>query len=328
MRALWLPDVLRAAGLKVSTVAGWETRGRDMGTIEGVVAHHTAGPASGNAPSLNIVTNGRSDLPGPLSCAVLARDGTWIIVAAGRANHAGVGTWNGITDGNGRFLGVEAEATGTSTWPKVQYDSYVRGVAAILRRIGKPSMWVAGHKEYATPRGRKPDPNFDMAPFRAAVGRLLAGNPPTPSEDRMFDRQPGEIVHLIARIDGHLLDLPEEGGVNGAPVLTYPSDGGVDQRWRIDRHGDACDILTNRGTLALDAKSRDPKPDDPVQVWAPHGGPEQRWQIKPLPSADNLIVHHATGLVLEVIPGAPGKVVLAEEEAGNLGQLFQLAASV
>ena len=30
----------------------------------------------------------------------LGRDGTWFIVAAGRANHAGVGAWKGITAGN------------------------------------------------------------------------------------------------------------------------------------------------------------------------------------------------------------------------------------
>jgi len=38
-----------------------------IGKIQGIVCHHTAGPRVGNMPSLRTVTNGRPDLPGPLS---------------------------------------------------------------------------------------------------------------------------------------------------------------------------------------------------------------------------------------------------------------------
>lgn len=190
MRALWLPSVLRDAGLRVALQPGWESRGRELTAIEGVICHHTAGPASGNAPSLGIVTHGRSDLAGPLSQLVLGRDGTFYVVAAGRANHAGAGNWRGVTDGNGRLLGIEAEATGRDAWPAVQMDAYRRGVAAILRHIGKGPEWAAGHKEYALPRGRKPDPNFDMAAFR---GSLFSSPPvtiPHPPEVHPVTRSP------------------------------------------------------------------------------------------------------------------------------------------
>ena len=106
----WLANVLENAGLKVAEQSGWQTRGRtDMGTVRGVMCHHTAGPKTGNMPSLGIITNGRSDLPGPLSQLGLGRDGTIYIVAAGRANHAGAGNWQGVTTGNSSFIGVEAE---------------------------------------------------------------------------------------------------------------------------------------------------------------------------------------------------------------------------
>ena len=85
----WLPDVLKAAGLKVATVPGWENRGRDVGPIVGVLCHHTVGPKNGNMPSLNTLINGRPDLPGPLAQLGLGRDGTYFVIAAGRANHAG-----------------------------------------------------------------------------------------------------------------------------------------------------------------------------------------------------------------------------------------------
>jgi len=118
---------------------------------------------------------------------VLARDGTWIVVAAGRANHAGAGNWKGVTDGNGRFLGVEAENNGTGeAWKPQQYSSYVKGVAGILRHLRRGSDWVCGHKEYALPKGRKPDPTFDMNRFRADVTAVLGGAPPPPSEPRVL----------------------------------------------------------------------------------------------------------------------------------------------
>ena len=116
----WLAEVLEDAGLKVAEQPGWRTRGRgDVGTIRGVMCHHTAGPLNGIMPSLGIVTNGRPDLAGPLAQLCLGRDGTFFVVAAGRANHAGMGNWQGITSGNSSFIGIEAENTGLANdpWP-------------------------------------------------------------------------------------------------------------------------------------------------------------------------------------------------------------------
>lgn len=181
---VWLPGVLEAAGLKVSRVDGWETRGRgDMGQVSGVICHHTVGPKTGNMPSLNVIKNGRPDLPGPLAQLGLGRDGTYYVVAAGRCNHAGKGIWRGLTNGNSNFIGIEAENTGVANdfpWPAVQVDAYARGVAAILKHIGKGAEFCAGHKEYALPHGRKSDPNFDMNAFRASVDRFLQGAGPAP----------------------------------------------------------------------------------------------------------------------------------------------------
>jgi peptidoglycan hydrolase-like protein with peptidoglycan-binding domain len=174
----WLADVLEAAGLKVAEVDGWRTRGRaEMGEIAGVLCHHTGGARTGNMPSLRVIVEGRADLPGPLSQLGLGRDGTWYVIAAGRCNHAGAGRWMDETRGNSAFIGVEAENTGRADdhWPDVQMDAYRRGVAAVLRRLGRSADWCVGHKEFALPLGRKPDPSFDMPTFRSAVAALLAG---------------------------------------------------------------------------------------------------------------------------------------------------------
>jgi len=181
----WLLQVLQDAGLKVAPVDGWDGRGNgDVRATVGVMCHHTAGPRNGNMPSLNTLLNGRPDLPGPLAQLGLGRDGTFYIVAAGRCNHAGQGSWQGVTTGNSSFIGIEAENTGLSDdtpWPDVQMDAYRRGVAAILERIGQTADFVAGHKEYALPAGRKDDPDFDMVAFRSGVAAILAGTAPTPT---------------------------------------------------------------------------------------------------------------------------------------------------
>lgn len=171
----WLPSVLEGAGLKVAEVDGWRSRGRaEMGTVRGVICHHTAGVRAGNMPSLGALIRGRSDLSGPLAQLGLGRDGTYYVVAAGRANHAGEGRWRGYT-GNSAFIGIEAENTGKADdlWPEVQMDAYRRGVAAILAHIGADAGMCCGHKEYAP--DRKPDPLFDMAVFRQAVQNLMTG---------------------------------------------------------------------------------------------------------------------------------------------------------
>ena len=179
----WLPDVLEAAGLKVALQPGWATRGRgDVGVVRGVMCHHTAGGPTGNMPSLRVLTEGRSDLRGPLCQLGLGRDGTYYVVAAGRAQHAGEGRWEGFTTGNSSFIGIEAENTGRASdpWPDVQMDAYRRGAAAILRRIGVNERMCCGHREYALPPGRKPDPSFDLHAFRQGVAAILAGADPPP----------------------------------------------------------------------------------------------------------------------------------------------------
>jgi len=181
----WLPDVLTQAGLRVAEQPGWQTRGHgDVGSIKGVMCHHTAGPRDGNMPSLKVITDGRPDLSGPLAQLGLGRDGTYYVIAAGRAYHAGAGSWQGITTGNTSFIGIEAENTGLTsgpnadTWPPAQMDAYRRGVAAILTKIGANAIMCCGHKEYALPVGRKSDPDFDMMGFRAQVAAIMGGQAP------------------------------------------------------------------------------------------------------------------------------------------------------
>ncbi|CAF1645080.1 unnamed protein product, partial [Rotaria sordida] len=128
-----LATILRNAGLKVVEVSGWTTRGHgQMTSVKSIIVHHTAGPASGDMPSLNFIRDGSSSLRGPLSQLALGRTGTWYVVAAGLCYHAGVVTDSSLYS-NANAIGIEAEGTGVPAsnvghahWPEVQWQSYVR----------------------------------------------------------------------------------------------------------------------------------------------------------------------------------------------------------
>lgn len=178
-----LADALRAAGLRVAEVDGWRTRGSSTFTPRVVIAHHTAGAATGNMPSLNILVKGRSDLPGPLCQVGLGRDGTAYVVAAGRANHAGSGGWRGVA-GNSNAWGIEAENTGRGqAWTSEQLRAYPIICAVLCKLASVGASAVCGHREW-TPR--KIDPaGIDMAWLRNMTGAILgaAPTPPTPPEE-------------------------------------------------------------------------------------------------------------------------------------------------
>lgn len=177
---IWLPSVLKAAGLQVSLCEGWETRGHgDMGRIRGVICHHTGVKGPHNMPTLRSLINGRKGGPGieplagPLANLGLGRDGAYYVIAAGRSYHAGKGVWQGYASGNTSFIGIEAENDGDGEeWPPVQLEAYCHGVAAILMHEGLDVSCCAGHKEYTS---RKPDPSFDMHDFRGRVAEVMAG---------------------------------------------------------------------------------------------------------------------------------------------------------
>lgn len=183
----WLPDVLRSAGVDVHVLPGAERRStRAAGlTVLGVVWHHTAtGPAWADGHVAALLRDGRRDLPGPLAQVGIERDGTWVIVALGRANHNGYGTW-----GNDA-IGLEFYNSGLGEpWPDAQVRSGEVGTAAILRHLDMRVTRCRAHRE--TDPKRKPDPTgLDMHAVRQHVDALLHDDAPPAApapEDDMFN---------------------------------------------------------------------------------------------------------------------------------------------
>jgi hypothetical protein len=184
LRDTGIADRLRAAGLAVVEIDGWKERGSSSFNPRGGVDHHTAGSNNGNAPSLNICIHGRSDLPGPLCNTLQGFDGTQYVIASGTANHAGSGSWKGLS-GNSSVYGMERENDGYSAPRPNQHELAARAWRAIID--GSPNGplspdMVCGHKEWAP--GRKPDfHDLDYNWFRDEIRHTQH---PTVGKDQMF----------------------------------------------------------------------------------------------------------------------------------------------
>ena len=155
-RDLGLAKRLRAAGLDVVEVPGWKTRGSDSFFPRGAVTHHTAGAPDRpgqKTPSLRICTFGRPDLSGPLCNTYLGYDRKVYVVAAGRANHAGIpdgGSIKGMT-GNSTAWGLEIEHPGTFPLPDDMAEIAARIQAATVKGTTSADK-VVYHKEWAPSR--------------------------------------------------------------------------------------------------------------------------------------------------------------------------------
>jgi hypothetical protein len=183
----WLPDALRAEGLICDIYPGAFERGHgDFGEIWGVVDHHTG--SFGETP------RGIAQHPslGLASQLYLARDGRFTLCGVGVAWHAGAGSWAGLPANNANFrtIGIEAANDGGGSpgkphhvaWSDAQYNAYVRGNAAILKRLGQPASHSIGHKEWAGAAQGKWDPGgIDMNRFRADIAAAMGGQAPAPS---------------------------------------------------------------------------------------------------------------------------------------------------
>lgn len=208
MGSVWLHDLANAARtskLKVIEIPGWRTRGHGgMATRpQGLVCHHTAGrpTASRPYPSLGVVRDGRPGLPGPLSQLGLGGDLTVRVIAAGRCWHAGLTfqSWQN----NDHSIGIEAEHPGGSTpWSPAMYEAYVQLAHALWEWYDFELTHIMGHKEVAKPKGRKPDPTFNMSTFRTNVA--------TYTNTEVPDVTPAEVDAVAKKVAAILIPKVEE----------------------------------------------------------------------------------------------------------------------
>lgn len=190
---VWLPEVLRAFGVKVVEMPGWKLWGNgDFGAIKGIIVHHTGH----NATSAEYIAR-NPGLGNALSSQIhLSRDGVATMCGVGVAWHAGRGSYPGWQTNNANWesIGIEAQSNGTDPWPKEEMDAYYRICAAILMKLGKraTTQTLLSHWEYSRAAQGKWDPGagngvsgalMDMDDFRARVNWYI-DNPPWKAEKK------------------------------------------------------------------------------------------------------------------------------------------------
>lgn len=174
-----LADAVRGSGLTVHEVGGWKSLDHgQMGSVIGVVCHHTGSSGSG---AEGVVRNGRAGLAGPLAQLTLRRDGSVGVLSHGECWHAGTGSWPSIgrNVGNDRCIGIECIYNGSDI-TDAQRKAYPKLVAALCRHYRIAVGNVIGHKEWAP--SRKVDPGkIDMPGMRREVQALVNGKPLPPA---------------------------------------------------------------------------------------------------------------------------------------------------
>ncbi|OEV09119.1 N-acetylmuramoyl-L-alanine amidase [Streptomyces nanshensis] len=182
---------LKKEGVTVEEVRDWRNHNRNhkgpWGPVHGIMIHHTV--TSGAKETVDLIYDGRSDLPGPLAHGAITKDGTVHLVGHGRANHAGLGDDDVLraviaeddlpkpnqmnTDGNRYFYGFECEnlGDGDDPWPDAQLDAIERAAAALCRHHGWNAASVVGHLEWTN---QKSDPRgFTMDSLRKRIASRL-----------------------------------------------------------------------------------------------------------------------------------------------------------
>lgn len=193
----WLARELRAAGLKVVEVEGWENRGRPASTGNfnprgPVTTHHTGTTTSATKkmPTLQTLIKGRSDLPGPLAQVGVAYDGTVYVIAAGRANHAGRVGKRGVAgmpygaDGNALAIGDEVDTNGTQKLSAPQRNSIAKVNAVVLEHFDRGTDYAHRHEDISG-TGKWDIGNLTTPQVRSDAGaaRKALTNPPAPKPE-------------------------------------------------------------------------------------------------------------------------------------------------
>lgn len=174
MGDIWLrdmPDVLKKAGLNVTTYSGWENRSRSSGGYDKVLAigiHHDASnPGSSDQSAWDWAWKNSSDKP--IGAIRLSRSGLICVGAAGATNTMGKGgpvTCSRGTvpldKGNQNMIAIEAGNSGVGeVWPSAQIDAYIRMCRALCDAYDlDASRDIFTHNSYCEPScpGRKIDP--------------------------------------------------------------------------------------------------------------------------------------------------------------------------
>jgi hypothetical protein len=132
-----LPDRLAARGLRVSVIAGWETRGKPADHRAGVL-HHTASNVNASVQGeVSGHINGKAGVPGPLCNVTIGRDGVVYVLARFASNNAGKinpSAYQEACAGNANLTPASQRGLGDSG----SQNSHLFGIECCNNGVGEP----------------------------------------------------------------------------------------------------------------------------------------------------------------------------------------------
>lgn len=232
-------QILADHGTTVDKISGWETRdGSKANDLvpEAVVVHHTGDVST----PINLIRDGRKNLPGPLANFLVGQSGKIYLIAAGYSNNAGYGgaanfnkakagkltsevkpaASDGSWSANGNAWAIEGD--GQADWPAIVRQHVIEVAAALHIAQGWDTARVIAHKELTK---RKPgDPGDDMGKVREDVLKLIAEWSDKPVEppklgSRILSKKAGEDIGPDVAELGKL--LTSKGFDVGTPTDVY-----------------------------------------------------------------------------------------------------------
>lgn len=159
-----------------------------------------------------------------------------------RAWHAGVGSWNGLTDINSASIGIEIVNGGHNVplkdgslppYPDVQILAVIKLCKEIVARHHIPPRNIVGHSDIAPERKEDPGEHFPWAGLAAAGVGLWPGDLP---EDERILFEPGDRDRGISILQRGLADLGY--GISVSGQLDEPTQAvirAVQRRYRPSR---------------------------------------------------------------------------------------------
>jgi hypothetical protein len=222
-------------GIKIKETPGWKTRNRagsglPWGPVNGVMLHHTV--TGDTQATVDLVTKGTGDLPGPLYHAVVAKDGTAYLIGWGRVNHAGKGDSDVLaaviaektplpvddeadTDGNRHFYGLSFINWGDGKDPYT--DAQLDTMASLAYVICDHHQWtersIIAHADW---QPGKPDPTPHPAIRNRVMGTVATwrktGHPTKPDPKPNPKPEPpaptpDSVVKQLAALTARVADL-------------------------------------------------------------------------------------------------------------------------
>jgi hypothetical protein len=202
---------LRAAGLAVTELPGWQDRGESDGGFRplGIIWHHDGMGLGWDSDPTNddnvaaVHVAERQQRRADLDTQGRQRSPVGVRPEVARRHRDG---WNAIpaNDGNTYAVGIETDHTFGNPWPDAQVDAIITTSAVLAVQNGWDSANMCGHKEYAP--GRKPDPeSVDCGSWRTRVAARMAELqthpdpvPPAPEDDLFTDEDRANLAALKA----------------------------------------------------------------------------------------------------------------------------------